>query len=469
MWEGNGTGNGNTEWLDEIRAVINEQVPPPTEETWVLDTSCAVKILARKKNWSAPGPDRLVKFWWKRAHALHEGVVSCFQAISEYQEVYPAWFSEGKTSLIPKPGEFTSDNQRPITCLNTMYKWLTSCLLVPTDQHLDEYNLMECAQRGARAGCSGTVDHLLIDRTVTLDCHRGRRNLSMAWIDVKKAYDSVDHGWLNGVMLLHRFPVWLCRVIAKLCRSWNTWVMVVTRKGKETSEPIRFNKGLPQGDALCPRLFTMCLNPISWKISATEGYRLSKPISFKVTDLLYIDDLKIFAASESKLNRVMNMVKTTMEDVKLAWNPKKCAVVHARRGVHVSGNSGMILDETARIPSLEDGKQYKFLGVLESVMQEDKLVLECAAKEYLRRMSVIWTSPLSDHNRVTASNQFALPVLGYLMWTQQWPVMDIQEIDRKARKIVIENGRRHPCGSNAIFYLPRDKGGGGGGAEVYVR
>ena len=44
------------------------------------------------------------------------------------------------------------------------------------------------------------------------------------------------------------------------------------------------------------------------------------------------------------------------------------------------GNSGMILDETARMPSLEDGRQYKFLGVLESVMQEDKLVLECAAK-----------------------------------------------------------------------------------------
>ena len=102
--------------------------------------------------------------------------------------------------------------------------------------------------------------------------------------------------------------------------------MVVTRIGKETSEPIRFNKGLPQGDALCPRLFTVCLNPIAWKISATEGYRLFKPISFKVTDLQNIDDLKIFAASGSKLNRVMNMVNTTMEDVGLAWNPKKCAV-----------------------------------------------------------------------------------------------------------------------------------------------
>ena len=75
---------------------------------------------------------------------------------------------------------------------------------------------------------------------------------------------------------------------------------------------------------------------------------MSKPISFNVTDLLYIDDIKIFAASESKLKRVMNVVKTTMEDVGLSWNRKRCAVVHARREVRVSDNSGMILNETAR-------------------------------------------------------------------------------------------------------------------------
>ena len=61
-----------------LRAVIYERVPPPTEEAWVLDTSCAVKIPERMKNWSAHGPDRLLNFWWKRAHVLHEGVVSSY-------------------------------------------------------------------------------------------------------------------------------------------------------------------------------------------------------------------------------------------------------------------------------------------------------------------------------------------------------------------------------------------------------
>lgn len=51
LLEGNGTGKENAELLDELRAVINEEVSPPTGEAWVLDTSWALKVLARKKTW----------------------------------------------------------------------------------------------------------------------------------------------------------------------------------------------------------------------------------------------------------------------------------------------------------------------------------------------------------------------------------------------------------------------------------
>ena len=72
---------------------------------------------------------------------------------------------------------------------------------------------------------------------------------------------------------------------------------------------IRFKKGLPQDDALFPMLFILCLNPIAWKVWATEGYRLSKPISTKTTNLPNIDDMKLFAASENKLKRVCDSHK----------------------------------------------------------------------------------------------------------------------------------------------------------------
>lgn len=191
MWETIGTGNKEAEWLSKIKEAIARKVPMPSEGTWNLQCSEAVRCLLKKRNWSAPGPDRLVNYWWKRAHVLHEGVTKAFMGISKSTEEYPIWFSEGKTRLTPKPGEFSSENQRPITCLNNIY-------VMPSDNHLNEFDLIENGQRGAKSGCSGTSDNLLIDRVVTLDRYRGKRNQSMAWIDVKKAYDSVDHSCLRS-------------------------------------------------------------------------------------------------------------------------------------------------------------------------------------------------------------------------------------------------------------------------------
>ena len=143
-----------------------------------------------------------------------------------------------------------------------------------------------------------------------------KRNLSMAWVEVAKAYNSVDHRWLQAMFNINRFPQWIGAVMKKLAASYNTRIFFETKQSRETSEIIRFKKGLPQGDALCPALFTLCLNPIPWKLRATEGYKLSRPISQKVTHLLFIDDLK----ADNKLERVFRVVKNGMEFIGLKLN-----------------------------------------------------------------------------------------------------------------------------------------------------
>ena len=55
----------------------------------------------------------------------------------------------------------------------------------------------------------------------------------MVWIDIKKMYYSVDHGWLAEMMILHKFPVWLSRMVEKLSKSWNTRVVATTKQGYE--------------------------------------------------------------------------------------------------------------------------------------------------------------------------------------------------------------------------------------------
>ena len=76
-------------------------------------------------------------------------------------------------------------------------------------------------------------------------------------------------------------------------------------------------------------------------------------------------------------------------------------------------------------------------------------------------LSITWSSPLSDHAKVVASNQYALLALTYLMWTQTWPIGNIQQLDREGRKIIVKNGGNHPKGSTAILYMYRKLSGRG--------
>ena len=47
------------------------------------------------------------------------------------------------------------------------------------------------------------------------------------------------------------------------------------------------------------------------------------------------------------------------------------------------------------------------------------------------------------------------------MWTQHWPITELRAVDREARKIIHENGGKHPLSSTAVMYLPRHLGGRG--------
>lgn len=173
-------------------------------------------MVAEEKNWSTPGADRIANCWWKKAERLHKCVTECFQVIGQENHAVPLWFTEGKkTTLIPMPGEFTSDNQRPITCLNTLYKLFTACLLGPVSTHLNENDFMQGVREGLRRGVAERRKNLLIDCMACRDSKKGR-NLSIGWIGVRKAYNSVDHQWLRQTFMFHWFADRIRKVVYRL-------------------------------------------------------------------------------------------------------------------------------------------------------------------------------------------------------------------------------------------------------------
>ena len=73
---------------------------------------------------------------------------------------------------------------------------------------------------------------------------------------------------------------------------------------------------------------------------------MSKPINAKITDVLYIDDLKVYAQSESKLSCEYKNTNSCMNDICLQLNPKKCNVIQVKRGEMKQGMPGIIVSDT---------------------------------------------------------------------------------------------------------------------------
>lgn len=74
--------------------------------------------------------------------------------------------------------------------------------------------------------------------------------------------------------------------------------------------------------------------------------------------------------------------------------------------------------------------------------------------QWNKRMSVIWNSLLSDYNEALASNQFALPVLQCLMWTQVQTIVDLLQLDVEVSKVITQSGGKDSLGSTELMYLP---------------
>ena len=124
--------------------------------------------------------------------------------------------------------------------MNTLYKAITTTLINPVNQHLDEHQLIQWNQRGACEGINGTLDNLPIDKTVLENARNHRRNMACAWVDVRKAYDSVDHKVLRVVLQMHKFPVTLVKEMMKVVKETSTRLVADTETGKETSYPNPF-------------------------------------------------------------------------------------------------------------------------------------------------------------------------------------------------------------------------------------
>ena len=114
-----------------------------------------VEALRSMLSWKAPGRDRIPNFWFKQLTATHKHTAEIFKKLME-EDFIPEWLTAGVTYLIPKNEDTENPkNYRPVTCLLTTYKLLTSFISRRMQKYMDTENLLPKEQKECSSGTKG--------------------------------------------------------------------------------------------------------------------------------------------------------------------------------------------------------------------------------------------------------------------------------------------------------------------------
>ena len=161
------------------------------------------------------------------------------------------------------------------------------------------------------------LDGSLIANELVDDAKFHKKELLLFKVDFEKAYDSVDWGYLDEVMVKMNFPylwrVWIMEFVTTATAS-------VLVNGCPTDE-FKFERGLRQGDPLSPFLFLLAAKGLSVMMSAmvTNGlfmpYGVGAQEPLLVSHLQFADDTLLLGVKSWENVRAMKAVMLLFEAI----------------------------------------------------------------------------------------------------------------------------------------------------------
>ena len=265
------------------------------------------KIIKRMKASGSPCPlDQISVIPPKRCPFLRSYVTKICAVVWEKGQIPEAW-RKAISILIYKKGE-TDDpgNFRPITLEPVLLKVFTSFLRNRMFEFMVKNNYAEsCIQKGFIPGISGTFEHIASMSHIINQAKLKQRSVTITLIDLRNAFGEVDHNLIKHVMKYHHIPDDVCEHVVRLYSRFYT---AVTTE-RYTTDFIRIEKGVLQGDCLSPLIFNILMNTFIQYIKGEEfsqfGYRWQKYILPKHW-LQFADDAAAVTGLESENQILLN-------------------------------------------------------------------------------------------------------------------------------------------------------------------
>ena len=216
---------------------------------------------------------------------------------------------------------------------------------------VESHNILGETQNGFRKGRSG-MDSAFILNTVLWKSLAKNRKSHLAFLDITKAYDSVDRSVLWGKMR----KLGIGGKFLKSVQSMYDGDYVTCKSNGSTTAPVFLGRGLRQGCSLSPILFAIYIVDMSRDLHASNLGVLLRRICVSV--LLFADDIVLVSNSEEGLRRLLDIVKRHVAGLRMELSVKKSKVMSR------SHDLWELFDEDDEIVGcLDKVLQFKYLGV----------------------------------------------------------------------------------------------------------
>ncbi|KAF2902350.1 hypothetical protein ILUMI_03841 [Ignelater luminosus] len=183
--------------------------------------------------------------------------------------------------------------------------------------------------------------------------------------------------------------------------------------------------------------------PLTYELNRLNcGYQVINE-NVKVSNLLCMDDLKIFGKNEQELRKEMSVIQTYSTDISMEMGLEKCAKVKFKTGKRVKSEAIEVGDSDL-IKEQGENETYKYLGTNETWGIDEIHVKDRLRREYIRRVRKVLKSELNSRNKMLAIGDVAVPVLQYSFGIINWKIKELEIIDRQTRKMLTTYKMHHP-------------------------
>ena len=270
--------------------------------------------------------------------------------------LYPKEWSKAIIIPIYKKGDpENTDNYRGVSLLSIVSKCYTTILNTRLYSWLEDNDMLSDSQAGFRRNYS-TVDQIFNLYSIVQKClNKKGRKLYTAFIDFKKAFDSVRH---NKLLDYIKNQGVRGKFFSSLKAMYNSLVSCI-RANCEFSEFFDCPVGVRQGCVLSPTLFSVFINQLADHMNekGKHGIQLLPGI-MELFILLFADDVVLFSTSPAGLQNQLNILKTCCDSMKLSVNINKTKVMVFRKGGFLGKHENWHYDGM----KLEVVNRYCYLG-----------------------------------------------------------------------------------------------------------